>query len=51
MSRPGCLMSPHPLTSFDIQKYYQNETEFKVVYSGNNLPKIKYGTYIRNMYE
>ena len=35
-------MPPHPLTNFEIQKYYQNETKFSGVYSINNLSKIKY---------
>ena len=35
----GFLMSPHPLTNFEIQKYYQNEPEFNGVYSRNNMPK------------
>ena len=26
-------MPPHPLTSFEIQKYYQNEPRFISVYS------------------
>ena len=34
-------MPPHPLTNFDTQKYYQNESKFNGVYSRNNLPKIK----------
>ena len=38
------LMPSHPLTSFEIQKYYQNETKFNGVYSRNNLPEIKDGT-------
>ena len=38
-------MPPHPLTKFEIQKYYQNESKFNGVYSRNNLPKIKDGTY------
>ena len=41
-------MSPHPLTNFEIQKYYQNKPRFKGVYSRNNLPKIKDGAYIIN---
>ena len=41
-------MPPHPLTNFEIQKYYQNESKFNSVYSGNNLPKIKDGTYVAN---
>ena len=33
-------MSPHPLTNFEIQEYYQNGPHFNGVYSRNNLPKI-----------
>ena len=38
-------MQPHPLTNFEIQKYYQNhKTGFNGVYSRDNLPdKIKDG--------
>ena len=32
------LMPPHPLTNFEIQKYYQSEPKFTGVYSRNNLP-------------
>ena len=32
-------MTPHPLTNFEIQKYYQNEPKFNGVYSRNNLPE------------
>ena len=32
-------MPPHPLTNFEIQKYYQNEPKFNDVYSRNNLPR------------
>ena len=39
-------MSAHPLTNFEIQKYYQNEPNFNGVYSRNNLPKIKDGAFI-----
>ena len=42
-------MLPHPLTNFEIQKYYQNEPKFNGVYSGNNLSKIKDGAYIVNL--
>ena len=45
------LMSPHPLTNFEIQKYYQNEPRFNGVYSRDNLPKIKDGAYIINLDE
>ena len=44
-------MPPHPLTNFEIQKYYQNETKCNGVYSRNNLPKIKDGGYVINLDE
>ena len=31
-------MPSHPLTNFEIQKYYQNGLKFNSVYSRNNLP-------------
>ena len=34
-------MPPHPLTNFEIQKYYQNELMFNGVYSRHNLRKLK----------
>ena len=37
-------MLPHPLTNFEIQKYYENEPRFNGTYSRDNLPtKIKDG--------
>ena len=42
-------MRPHPLTNFEIQRYYQNETRFNGVYSRDNLPKIKDGAYVINI--
>ena len=36
-------MLSHPLTNFEIEKYYQNEPKFNGVYSRNNLSKIKDG--------
>ena len=33
-------MMPHPLTVFEIQKYYDNEPKFNGASSRNNLPKI-----------
>ena len=33
------LMPPHPLTNFEIQKYYQNDPRFNGVYSRKNLSK------------
>ena len=45
-------MPPHPLTNFEIQKYYKNEPRFNSVFSRNNLPKkIKDGAYIINLDE
>ena len=45
-------MSPHPLTNFEIQKYYQNEPRFNGVYCRDNLPKaIKDGAYVINLDE
>ena len=41
-------MPPHHLTDFEIQKYYQNQHKFNVVYSTDNLPKIKDGAYVIN---
>ena len=37
------LMPPHPLTNFEIQKYYQNQPRFNDVYSRDNLLKVKDG--------
>ena len=42
-------MLPHPLTSFEIQKYY--EPKFNGVYSRNNLSKTKDGAYVINLDE
>ena len=45
-------MLPHPLTNFEIQKYYKNEPKFKSVCSRDNLPdKIKDGSYVKNLGE
>ena len=44
-------MSPHPLTNFEIQKYYKNESKFNGVYLRNNLSKVKDGACIRNLDE
>ena len=46
------LMPPHPLTNFEIQKYYQNKPRFNVVFSRDNLPKkIKDAEYVINLDE
>ena len=45
-------MLPHPLTNFEIMKYYENESRFNGVYSRDNLPnKIKDGAYVINLDE
>ena len=44
-------MPPHPLTNFEIQKYYENETRLNGAYSRDNLPKIKDGAYVTNLDE
>ena len=44
-------MLPHPLTNFEIQKYYQNEPKFNGVYSRDNLPRIKDGADVINLDE
>ena len=46
------LMPPHPLTNFEIQKYYENEPRFNGVFSRDNIPKkIKDGAYLINLDE
>ena len=48
----GFLVLPHPLTNFEIQKYYKSEPRFNGVFSRNNLPKkIKDGAYVINLDE
>ena len=47
----GFLMLSHPLTNFEIQKYYQNEPRFNGVYSRYNLQKIKDRAYVVNLDE
>ena len=42
-------MVPHPLTTFEIQKHYQNKPRFNGVYSRNNLPKIKHRAFVINL--
>ena len=43
-------MLSHPLTTFEVQKYYQHEFRFNGV-SSNNLPKIKDGVHVINLDE
>ena len=44
-------MPPHPLTNFEIQKYYQNEPKFNGAYSKNKLSKMKDRAYIIDLDE
>ena len=44
-------MPHHPLTNFEIQKYYKNEPRFNGVYSRDNLPWIKDRAYVINLDE
>ena len=45
-------MTPHPLTNFEIEAYYQNEPRFDRVYSSDNLnDKIKDEAYVINLDE
>ena len=44
-------MLPHPLTSFEIQKYHQNEPKFNGVYARTNSPKMQDGAYVINLDE
>ena len=44
-------MPLHPLTNFEIQRYYQNKPRFNGVYARDNLPKIKDGAYVINLDE
>ena len=47
----GFLMPPHPLTNFEIRKYYQNKRRFNGVYSRDNLTEITDGAYVINLGE
>ena len=46
------MIPPHPLTNFEIQAYYQNESRFNGIYSKDNLPNtIRDGLYVINLDE
>ena len=46
------MIKSHPLTNFEIQKYYRNKPSFNGVFSINNLPeKIKDGTHVISLDE
>ena len=58
--RLGFLMPHHPLTNFEIQKYYENEPRLIGIFSrdnmqkknnNNNNKKIKDGAYAINLDE
>ena len=44
-------MLPHPLTNFEIQKYFQTEPKFNGIYSSKHLTKIRGETYVINLDE
>ena len=44
-------MLPHPLTNFEIQKYFQTESKFNGIYSNKHLTKIRGETYVINLDE
>ena len=47
-----CFISHHPLTNFEIRKYYRNEPRFNGVYSRDNSSnEIKDGAYVINLDE
>ena len=48
IKKNGFLVLPHPLTNFEIQKYYQNEPRLNSVYSRDNLPRTRDVTYVIN---
>ena len=45
------MIPPHPLTNFEIQKYYQNEHRLNGVNSRDNLSETKDGAYVINLDE
>ena len=47
--KQGLLIPLHPLSNFEIQKYYQNEPRFNGVYSTVYPDKIKNGAYVINL--
>ena len=45
-------LSPHPLTNFEIQEFYQNEPRFNGDFSRDNLGStVKNGAYVINLDE
>ena len=41
-------MAPHPLTNFEVQKYYQNGPKSNRIYSRDKPPKTKFQEKIKN---
>ena len=46
----GFLMLSHPLTNFEIQKYYQNEPRFNKVFSRDNLMNMQMLVHVGLLY-
>ena len=44
-------MSSHPVTNFEIQKYYKNRPKFNGLYSWNTFSKLKDKIYVINLSE
>ena len=44
-------MLPHPLTNYEIQRYYQIDIKFNDDYLRRNLPKMKDGAFVINLDE
>ena len=52
MEKEQSELTPHPLTNFEMEAYYQNDPRFTGVYSRDNLPdKIKDGAYVIDLDE
>ena len=50
MKKGKNLSPPHPLTNFEIIKYYSDDDRFNGVYSRDELPRnIKNGAYVVNL--
>ena len=43
------MITPYPITNFEIEKYYLNELKLKGAHSRNNLLKIKDEAYVINL--
>ena len=44
-------MLPHPLTNYEIQRYYQIDTKFNDDYLRRNLPKMEDRAFVINLDE